>query len=368
MNSRGFGQACFVMLGMFMIARVAVAFLPAGPWSPSGYQCGSYYLMLPFGRPHTCIADAAFGEGARVSGRLDYVSFRREKFTVDARGYRNLPAAGKPSVILFGSSFSLGLSLSDEDTIAARLEGESGLAIYNASNVLNTALSTAPITRVADFLKLDKGLVLLEILNREGYGYGPPPRERRFDDTALLQSLERRIRNPFAITRISSLWNMRLQNDRLLPNPDKFRFAEEELANGRRMLFYAQDKHFFESPSDPGPTAAAVASLRDDLARRGLKLAVMLVPTGYSVYHPLFREQSGSDTGGLYMASLAAQLAGAGVPVFDCLAVLRAAAARELAAGRLIYWPDDAHWNPLGAGVAAHALTPWLRTLTDAVQ
>jgi len=361
MNSRTFGRACFGLLGICMIARVAVAFLPAGPWSPSGYQCGSYYLFLPASRPHTCTADAAYGEGTRVANRLDFLRYRREKFTVDARGYRNLPVIGKPSVILYGSSFSLGLSLNDEETIGVQVARESGLLVFNAANVLNTALSADPIVRAAGFLKADKGLVLMEVLNRDAYTYaGRVPAQR----AEPLQSLERRIKNPFAITRVSSLLNM-VQDDRLFPNPDRFRFPEEELADGRHMLFYDQDKSFFEKPPDPAPTADAIAHLGADLARHGLKLAVMLVPTGYAVYYPLFRRRTGTDGGERYMTSLAAKLAGAGVPAFNLLPVLRAAAARELPAGRLVYWPDDAHWNPAGVRVAAHAIAPWL---TDAVQ
>jgi hypothetical protein len=365
MNNRAFGHACFAMLGFFMVARVAVAFLPAGPWSPSGYHCGSYFLFLPASRPHTCIADAAYGEGTRVANRLDFLEYRREKFTVDARGYRNLPMPGTPRVILFGSSFSLGMSLSDEDTIGAKLARESGQVIYNASNVLHTDFSVEPILRAAESLQMPKGLVLVDILDRKSYSYVPGAPLQR---PAPFQSLERRIRNPFAITRVASLLNMRLQNDWLFPNPDRFRFPEEELKNGRHMLFYLDDKNFFETATDPGPTAETIAHVRDDLAKHGLKLAVMLVPTGYTVYYPLFRVKSGADVGSQYMAGLAEQLTVAGIPVFNCLPVLRAAAARELESGRLVYWPDDTHWNPAGVQVTARALAPWLRSLTDAVQ
>jgi len=352
-------RLCPVVLVIFMLARAAAPLLPAGPWSPSGYQCGSYYLFLPSDHAHSCTADAAFGEGARVANRLDFVHFRREKFTVDARGYRNLPSGRKPGIILFGSSFSLGLSLNDEDTLSAQLSRRLPNAVYNASNVLNRDFSAEPLTRAAASLNVHNGWVLLEVLNRSPYGYGPPPRSTR----APFQSVERRFKNPFALTRISSLLNMRLQNDVLLPNPDKFRFPEEELADGRHMLFYIDDKNFFLHPADPRPTAEAVEHLRDELARAGFKLAVVLVPTGYTVYYPLLRDAPGPDTGAAYMASLARQLSGAGVPAFNCLPLLRSAAEHTQ-----VYWPDDAHWNPQGVETVANSLAPWLRSLTDAVQ
>lgn len=378
--SKPFGNACAALLGLFILARGAVALLPAGPWSPSGYQCGSYYLFLPLARPHSCTADAAFGEGARVANRLDFVTFRREKFTVDERGYRNLPSGRKPRVILFGSSFSLGLSLSDEATLSAQLSRELGSVVYNASDVLSHALSAEPLNRAAKSLNMQNGWVLLEVLNRAPYYWMPSPPEtspRRIarqlvDAAAPLQSIERRIRYPMALARVSSLLNMRLENDVLLPNPDRFRFPEEELTDGRHMLFYLDDKGFFENPADPRPTSDAIRRLSDDLARDGLKLAVMMVPTGYSVYYPLLRRKSrvssSEDTASIYMATLARQLTVAGIPAFNCLPAMRDAAARELTGGRLLYWPDDAHWNPLGVETAARALAPWFRSLTDVVQ
>jgi hypothetical protein len=188
------------------------------------------------------------------------------------------------------------------------------------------------------------------------------------DAAASLQSVERRVKNPYAVTRVSVMLNMHLENDVLLPNPESYLFPEEVLINGRHILLYSDDKNFFRKPADPGLTSEAVVRLRDDLAHHGLKLAVMLLPTGYSVYYPFLRDLPGRDTGGAYMGSLQDQLNSAGVPVYNCLPLLRDAAASELKQGRLIYWPDDAHWNPRGVEVVAAALAPWLRSLTDAVQ
>jgi hypothetical protein len=109
------------------VARGVVGWLPAGPWSPSGYQCGSF------------------------------APFRREKFTVDERGYRNLPAEGKARMILFGSSFSLGLALNDEDTLSAQLSRQLGYTIYNASDVLSHSLTAGPVSRAAQAVNMEKG-------------------------------------------------------------------------------------------------------------------------------------------------------------------------------------------------------------------
>ncbi|HWE50627.1 MAG TPA: hypothetical protein VG273_12590 [Bryobacteraceae bacterium] len=376
--SKTFGNACSALLGVAILTRAAVPWLPAGPWSPSGYQCGSYYLFLPLGRTHSCTAEAAFGEEARVTNRLEFSTFRRERFTVDEHGYRNdsLNEAGKPRVILFGSSFSLGLSLSDEDTLSAQLTRRLGYTVYNASDVLNPVLSAGPLTRAAKAINMEKGWVLLELLDRAPYYWAqtsaPTFRQRlkqqARDTLAPLQSVERRMRNPYVVTRVSTMLNKHFENNVVLPNASTPFAPEEVLTNSRHMLFYIEDEKFFEKPADPRLTVNAVVRLREDLAREGLKLAVMLMPSGYTVYYPMFREGSGADGGGVYMEVLREQLNGAGVHVYNCLPVLREEAARELAQNRLIFWPDDAHWNPRGVAAVANALTPWLRSLTDAVQ
>jgi hypothetical protein len=373
-QDKRYGQACFILLGAFMLARLAVSFLPSGPWSPSGLLCASYYIFLPLGSPHTCIADAAFGESARNGNRLDFVAFRREKITLDERGYRNLPGASRaPRMILWGSSFSLGDALNDEDSLGVLLNRQFGPVIYNISGVLDPVLTIDETDRVARLINMKRGWVLLELLNRYPYSY-QAPRTRPFDKfrrellelDAPLKSFGRHIQRPVALIRWSSLLNMRLQNDSLLPNPNRSRFPEEELIDGRHMLFYGPDKEFFEAPMDSGVTATAVMEVRDALAQRGLRLAVLMLPTGYSVYYPLLRRKKGVDGAGLYMDRLAAQIAEADIPVFNSLALLRDAAVRELTRGRLVYWPDDPHWNPLGVETVVRALTPWLRSQTDA--
>jgi len=367
---RGFGRACFFTLGLFVAVRLALPFFPSESWSESGYHCAMYHAFLPLGVSHTCVAGKAFGEGARVANRLDFVSFRSEKFTVDARGYRNPPLAQmRPRVILLGSSFSLGLSLNDEDTIAAQLNRRLGPVVYNASKVLNRDLSAEPLVETAHEIGMERGWVLLELINRGAYSYQPAAPHSRFaailDRAAPLQSFQRRLKDPFALSRITALINMRIADDRVLPNPDRWRFPEEELINGRHMLFYVDDRNFALNPESPQITVESVAHLRDELRRRGLRLAVMLVPNGYTVYWPLLRERRGDDRGGRYFTELSEGLASRAIPAFNCLPRLRAAAGRELAGNRLVYWPDDAHWNPEGVSVAAEGLAPWLGGLVS---
>ncbi len=356
-----------MVLGILFVLRVGATFLPCESWSPSGFLCVAHQLLLPRNQPLTHIARSAFGEAARLGNRFDFLTFRSEKFTVDTHGYRNPPFAVIPKVILIGSSFSLGMSLNDEDTFSAQLNQRLGPVVYNASVWIDPTLTSSRIKQVSAMVGMNKGWVLLELINRIPYSYEPstplPMPTKRDELRGALQAAVSSVHHPLAVVRISSLLNMRLHNDVLFPNMYKHFEVEEQLKTGRHVLFFGEDEEFSKEYRNPAGTAAAVAQLRDDLNRAGLKLAVVLVPTGYSVYYPLLQQTTGPDFGKQYMADLSSLLAEKEVPVFNCLPVLREAAANQLGAGRLVYWPDDPHWNPLGVATAARSVAPWLHSL-----
>ncbi len=364
-----FGASCFIVLGIFFVLRVGLTYLPCESWGPSGFLCAAHDLLSQHDHPVACIAQYAFGEGTRLGNRFDFLNFRSEKFTVDKLGYRNPPFPVTPQVLLVGSSFSLGMSLNDQDTFSAQLNRELGPAVYNASTWIEVTLTSSRIKRVAQTVGMQRGWVLLELINRVSYGYEPSAPLPTPNKLALLRAsligAVSSLHHPFALVRISSLLNMRLHNDILFPNMYKNLYPEEELETGRRVLYFSEDEKFSQEARSAVETAAAVAHLRDDLNRSGLKLAVVLVPTGYSAYYPLLKRTPGPDYAKQYMADLSSLLTKNQVPVWNGLPVMREAAATQLAAGRLVYWPDDAHWNSLGVATAAQSVAPWLRALTQ---
>jgi hypothetical protein len=361
-----FGRASFALLGLAMAARLAAPFLPAESFSPSGFYCGSYYVFYQSSAFHTCTARAAFGEAARLANRADFVSPRKETFTVDPLGNRNASIPAHPRVVLSGSSFTLGLSLNDDETLAARLNNRLGPVVYSAANVLKPFISPGQAIDAAHVLGVQNGWVLLELVNRGPYGYQSQPQipsTPLLRAAAPLRALERRMKDPYVLDRLSSAINMRVSNDVVLPNPNAWKYPEAELLNGRRMLFFHEDSRFFHNPPGEDETLASVGLMRDELAKNNLHLAVLLVPTGYTVYYPLIRSAHDPDNGAKYLRSLEADISSQGIPVFNALTLLRNAASTELTRGQLIYWPDDAHWNPQGVDIVAGALAPWLAHL-----
>lgn len=377
------GRTCCTLLTLTIAARVATSFLPCPAWGPSAYLCAAGYLNLPLGEPHTCVADAAIPEGARVSNRMKYLHFRKEQFTLDGRGHRNGPAAypRQPQVLLVGSSFSLGMALSDDETFSARLNQEMGPVVYNAASVFDNVLSADSLVQTAQENGMERGVILVEILNRASFRYSPPqkaasggrsvgtesgykgiPKPLVLASAPLIREV-RQIKHAYPLMRVSALLNMRLHNDSLLPNPFREEFPEVELQNGRRVLVYSGDRNFSQRPEDPSITTKTLLRIDADLKQRGYRLAVLLLPNAYSVYYPLLRDQSTPDGSEAYFHSVYTRLAANHVAVLNLLPNLRGAARRELAEDRTIYYPDDAHWNAMGCSIAAHKAAEWLRSL-----
>jgi len=114
----------------------------------------------------------------------------------------------------------------------------------------------------------------------------------------------------------------------------------------------------YPSPQpDPVP---GLLFLRDELAERGVQLVFFPVPVKEQI-EPQGLARRAIDPAVLpenpsYRA-LVARLESAGLPVFDALAELRAAAL----AGETVYLANDTHWNPRGVEIAARGLAEFLR-------
>jgi hypothetical protein len=283
-------------------------------------------------------------------------------------------------VVLVGDSFCVGVSLSDDEIFSTRLNQQLGPVVYNVSSAFETSLRPDRMIETAREVGMTKGVILFEVLNREPLYFGPPS-----SGDSLRHTLRQRLKNshsglvpklapaislglrlfvhPAALIREATLLNMRLQDDRLLPNPFKDAYSEEQLITGRHVLVYSGDKQFAQNPAGLQTTGDTLVRLRDELGRHGYRLAVLLLPNTYSVYYPLYRDRPATDASAAYMTELTAHLSENKVPVLNLLPALRDAARNELNGGRMIYFSDDAHWNALGCAIAANVTAPWLASV-----
>ena len=300
---------------------------------------------------------ATSGDIASIANLPEYRAFRPQVFTTDRFGYRNAPAGVHlpPSVLLLGSSFTLGTGNSDEQTLARRLELISGCSVYNAGGWDRIVASTRSLIRR---LGMVHGLVLVEVLERDSWG--PPiamearkPRIPHSDVVWWYYDQATRSRLKIVAQRLYKS----LCNDWFLPNPFKSSVAVRELEDGRPMLFIRNLEHH-GLPPVLEPHILGIERLRDALHEDGHRLGVYLVPDKLTVYRDLVRPPvPQADVGARALAEVERKVRALGVSTVNLEPVLHAAANEAFERGELIYWPDDTHWNPRGIEIAVHEIS-----------
>ena len=300
--------------------------------------------------------ERASGDIASLGNLPGYRSFRPQSMTIDRLGFRNAPEGARlpPSVVLLGSSFTIGTGNSDEQTLARRLESLSGCSVYNAGGWDGVVPNTRDLVRR---LGMEHGLVLLEVLERDAWGKPIAPEARkpriRYSPTVWWY-YDQASRSHLKI--IAQRIYKSLCNDRFLPNTYKSLVAVRELEDGRPMLFIRNLEHPGPLPTIE-PHIRGIEQLRDALREDGHRLAVYIVPEKFTVYRDLLRSSvPGGDMGVRVLAEFDRDLGALGIPRVNLEPILHEAARAAMDKGEVIYWPDDTHWNPMGIEVTARAI------------
>jgi hypothetical protein len=148
-----------------------------------------------------------------------------------------------------------------------------------------------------------------------------------------------------------------LARDQILPSAGAAEIRALPMPDGRKMLFQSGE---FDLPTqDRGPGAVAQTLrgfvwLRSELARRQLRLIVLLLPSRYTVYAPVLTNTDGPWTH--YLDHLDEQLRARGINSVNGLEIYRSAARQEVQGGTLSFFLEDLHWNPKGVERAAGPL------------
>ena len=322
----------------------------------------------------TC--DRCYGDLANLTNLPAYRVYRPEVFTTDGWGFRNsVPTPpGSARVLLVGDSFAGGASLSNPDTLAARLGARLGAGVYNTAPMV---IGPSGLKALAAHLRMSSGVVLVQHL---GWAVTPEPGT---DGAVPHEQPAVTARDRFVRSFSSNLFPLRvlanqavkpLRNGWLLANPDRDLATVEQLANGQPMLLRSVDVAVWGGARPPfdiwavprfKDNVAYYGWLRDEMATVGLELAVVLVPHKVTVYQPFLRSTVASTRSvDPYLPRLASALADAGITAIDLSSAFYKAAEEGLATDLPIFWPDDSHWNPRGAALAAdlvaRALAPLL--------
>jgi alginate O-acetyltransferase complex protein AlgJ len=181
---------------------------------------------------------------------------------------------------------------------------------------------------------------------RAGQGLAPGPAAGKLLDGGWTRAYERRfeegltVRGPAVSFWALLRYGLFAEGDRgVLIGRDGWLFSAEEFQEAR------------ELEASLRVDGAEVREVRRELAGRGVRLVVALVPAKARVYpDKLGRYALPAGVADRYR-KLQALLAGLGVPAPDLLAPLRKARQRGE-----VFLRSDTHWTPLGAGAAADAL------------
>ena len=308
--------------------------------------------------------ERAYGDSAAMGNLPELRKYRRETFTTDALGFRNVavPQSMSGSAILIGDSFAAGSGVSDEETLSARLSKRTGCIVYNAGRE-HPHPDADQVLALARKLNMRGGLVMhLYSEDRE-----PPTLPTKWQ-REMRQVLARtpgwagrlvgRVRGLVTVSplRILSERAMKtLENDRIFPNRYAANVVRATVYNGDSMLFLASRVNNFYRTREA--SVEYWTWLRDELSKERLNLLVLLVPSKYTVYRRFLLDQRPtSETGGDYLNRLEQGLRAAGVPVLNLAPIFLARVGDYLEHGEYLYWLDDIHWNAQGFDLAAAAI------------
>ena len=322
------------------------AWLP-GPYEPNRYRQ----------------SEAISGDLPSMSNRPDYRVFREQSFTTDDLGFRNASSGrptAPPSVLMVGSSFTVGVGNTDSQTLPSQVEALSGCPTSNAGDL---DIRSESILRVARARGMRQGLIVVESLERY-VGVPILPRRGRLkwvpyrdDLLAIAQTIGTRLDiSPvkLACRRVYKA----LQNDRILPNVYKEAVAVRPLRDGRPMLFLLDLEKPNEFVDPITQNVDAYVKIRDELKAAGFDLALTIVPDKLTVYRALLRDPLPVDgKSSAILAELERSCRARGLTILNLAPLLIEGARQALDKGEVMYWPDDTHWNPRGIAIAARAIT-----------
>lgn len=359
------GMVLSMVLLCFLLADSGLRMLPAKLVTFRAAEALQRYPApnAPFEANQHYEQDHAYGDLSALGNLPLLRQYRKETFTTDKFGCRNLPnaAAKTPDVIVFGDSYGAGFGLQDEDTLAAQISAQSGKVVYNAAGYYPTLITH--VLSVAKKMGMRRGLVIYEHSERV---LEPVP---KLNDADGLSDEEPEDMLLTFISKVSGFWCFSpleiflsrayktILNDQVLPNPFASNVVQMNTTTGDALLFLPEELSKSDRKDEQQAAPKFFARLAKTLKARGLELLVVLVPNKYTVYEPLLQKES--DTGlisGRYFAGLEKNLRQEGVAVSNLTSIFRQNARTGLEHGSLLYWKDDTHWNRVGVELAARQI------------
>jgi hypothetical protein len=303
-------------------------------------------------------------------------------FSTNSLGFRATPVmrAGEPyQVLVFrGFSFTWGATLSDEDTLAARLARKLGVNVFDGARFHEDEEAPRDYDRLIGKLGADPKVAVYVHLEPNAHTlqwYQDSPVDR-LSKRVVGESLYHEISDEAHFVRkFASTWfhdspmmvttiraKKALENDWFLPNRYRDEVRAFTIPTGEQLLVRTGDLERVQT--DFGQATASeradfIAYWRDHLAKRGTRMVVLLVPEKMTVYGPALGVRLPQPA---LFDRMESELAKRGVTFVNGLPLLRRYMESDLANGRLAFRREDQHWSPLGVERLASATAELLKS------
>jgi hypothetical protein len=316
--------------------------------------CGPFRANAVYNNP------ASYGDLSVLGNLPQYRIYHPEIFTTDAHGVRRNSRRGEPhqdyKVILLGDSMAVGSSVNDEETLAARLQAELAVGVYNGGTPGQMTLDIPEILQLARNLNMTEGTVIYQYIGR-----GPLPALAQLAGQSAFscadwQNWLTNLYEGFVDTSPLKIMAQKLirslQNDAILPNIYRAEVAVRRLTDGNTILFFPPDVSNYSATRSVDLTG--VRYLATELGKNKLRLVVVLVPDKFVVYEPMLIEPDRAQHhGALYLNMVEQSLKETGIPVINLTRFMKDKAGEYYARKQYLYWRDDTHWNVEGIKLAA---------------
>src|SRR5882757_5935831 len=127
------------LLALVAVADMALRFASVDPLTFRAWEALSRFRPpgAPFEPNRQYYRKESYGDAAAMGNLPEAREYHAERFTTDARGFRNVSTvpSAVPAVIVTGDSFAVGSGVSDADTLPSMLGRFLGCAVYNAGGV-----------------------------------------------------------------------------------------------------------------------------------------------------------------------------------------------------------------------------------------
>jgi hypothetical protein len=149
------------LLALVVVADVALRFVSVDPLTFRAWEALSRFRPpgAPFEPNRQYYRQQSYGDAASMGNLPEAREYHAERFTTDARGFRNVStfSSAAPAVIVTGDSFAVGSGVSDDETLSSTLGRILGCDVYNAGGV---DVEPERLLPLVNQLGMHRGLVL----------------------------------------------------------------------------------------------------------------------------------------------------------------------------------------------------------------